>query len=253
MKKFIAAMLLPFATTAVWADTQSVKDNIEEATKGRFPASQITVRREVPLDEFKGFYEVSIAGQNLLVHESGKYAVIGDVFDFTQMANISQDFRNLAMAEKAKGVIAKLDESNFITFTPSTDKIGTLYAFTDPTCGYCRRMHNERDVLLSAGVEIKYIPYPRGGLQVGEETYEKSKQMMCSDTPQQAITELKNGVDGGKYVQQRYDSECVAKVREGYRAGGEIGISGTPFMYLSTGKAVPGYIAPVAVIAEFKK
>ena len=39
------------------------------------------------------------------------------------------------------------------------------YIFTDVDCGYCRKLHKEVPALNKAGIEVRYLAFPRGGLQ----------------------------------------------------------------------------------------
>ena len=42
----------------------------------------------------------------------------------------------------------------------------SITVFTDISCGYCRKLHRELNDLLDAGITVKYLAFPRGGLQV---------------------------------------------------------------------------------------
>lgn len=254
MKKTIlaATLVLLGTSTAVFADVnQTVVDNIKKANNGRFAQANVKVIREVPLDSFKGFYEVSIDGQILVVNKNGKDAVVGEVYDLDAMKNLTAEYKASKQSEIAKVEIEKLSENNFINFEPTKEKIGTMYVFTDTTCGYCEKLHDEISKYAEGGVEVKYIPYPRGGAQEGSQGYEESKQMMCATDKKSAITALKAKTAGNTYVQASYDPKCVELVANGLKAGAEIGLTGTPFLYLSNGISIPGYQPAEQIINMF--
>jgi thiol:disulfide interchange protein DsbC len=252
MKKLIVSLLFSLLAANAYADEALLIKNLKKMNNGRFADANIQVLRPVPIPAMKGFYEVTLDSQALVVHESGLYAIIGDVYNLDNMTNLSVEYRTKHMSTIAKKEIAKFRESDFITFKPRADKIGTLYVFSDTTCDYCKKLHNEVEELQAAGVEVKYISYPRGGINEGSRGYEQAKQMMCADDKQKAITELKSGIDAGKYVKEQYNEQCVESVKQGLAAGEAIGITGTPFIYLSTGISIRGYQPSAAIIEKFK-
>ena len=40
----------------------------------------------------------------------------------------------------------------------------TVYVFTDITCGYCQRFHRDVAELNSNGVAVRYLAFPRAGI-----------------------------------------------------------------------------------------
>jgi thiol:disulfide interchange protein DsbC len=252
MKKTILGLALMAITSSAMANDVLV-DNLKKASNGRFANSNISVIREVPTPSLKGFYEITLDGQPMIVHKNGVDAIVGDLYNLDTMINTSAAKRTERMASVAKKEIDSLSEDTFVTFAPKSEKIGTMYVFTDSTCGYCKKLHAEIDELQSGGVEVKYIPYPRGGAQEGSAGYEQAKQYMCATDIKQAMTDIKAGTDDGKYVSQSgYDPKCVSTVTRGLAAGAAIGMSGTPFIYLSSGEAIPGYQPAASIITKLK-
>ena len=149
------------------------------------------------------------------------------------------------------GGINNIDDASKI-IDEGVEKIGSMYVFTDPTCPYCQRVHEEISDYKSAGVEVNYIPYPRSGVDGGRD-YETLKKIVCADDPEQAMTDFKNGTAGNKYSSVGGDQKCHDIVAAGYQAGQEVGVTGTPFIYLSNGQTIPGYNPSQAVIARFEQ
>lgn len=256
MKKLILStiMLSGFASMASFASEESfLIEKIKSVNNARFADATVEVMRKAPLEGFKDFYEVSIDGQVLIVHKNGTDAVIGEVFDLERMVNLTAEYKSANQSKVAKSEIAKLSEDNFITFSTKNNKIGTMYVFTDTTCGYCKKLDNEMEDYLAKGIDVKYIPYPRGGIKDGAVGYEESKMMMCAKDKQTAIAELKSGIAGDKYKKDVYDAKCVEYIAKGLAAGAKIGLSGTPFIYLSNGVSIPGYQGADNIEKAFKK
>jgi thiol:disulfide interchange protein DsbC len=216
------------------------------------------------LEEYglSGFYEVKLGGRDAgVMNSTGEFFILGNVIQFVNGThkNLTAEYENKALSENAAKAIEQIPDDNMVTYSPEGEKVGTAYVFTDTTCGYCRKLHSELDQLLEGGVEVKYIPYPRAGFNpevpVGRNKDGSLKmgknqglvdlsQVFCAEDKQQALTDIKNGVAGDKYNTEAYKegmTSCNKKVEVGYTIGQTVGFSGTPFIYLSNGNAIPGY------------
>jgi thiol:disulfide interchange protein DsbC len=248
----MSIMMCSFANAT--DDFSKIESSLRQVNDGRFKDSNVKVVRKVDLVGANGLYEVTIDGQTLVTTEDGKYGIIGDLFDLENMINLSAEERNKAMVDVVKAEIPKLSDDDMVVFPSTTGETkGSLYVFTDPTCGYCQKLHQEVEQYSSAGIAVKYIPYPRSALEDGQAGYEQTKQIMCADDKLEAMTKIKDGSHGGTFVKESYDDECVAKVAKGKELGMKVGLSGTPFLYLSTGEVIPGYQPVANVISMFSK
>ncbi|RUO19029.1 hypothetical protein CWE08_10760 [Aliidiomarina iranensis] len=220
----------------------------------QFQNAPITVFRELSEFGFPNFYEISIGSQSMIVNRSGEYAVLGDLFQLEGVNNLSANFRNERLATAAENEMANISSELTIAFPANqgVPELGSLYIFTDPTCPYCQRLHNERETYAEAGVNLYYIPYPRSGLNGGRD-YQELLQIMCADDSAQAMTDFKNSEAGNKYAIQGDDTECRELVRQGFAMGQRIGISGTPFIIQSTGGVIPGYNPARAIINQLRQ
>jgi thiol:disulfide interchange protein DsbC len=217
-------------------------------------------------------YEIKLGGKdNGVMTADGKYVFLGDIINFDNgtHTNISADYRLSLMASTAEDEINSLSEDVFVTYKPTVDKIGTLYVYTDTTCGYCVKLHNEIEQLTSAGVEVKYIPYPRSSAaeevpvsrnEAGELVYGENKTLIqlgsiyCQEDKATALTHVKSGGTTENYL-PAYEANkeaCNDIVKKGYDSGQNIGFDGTPFLYLDNGKVVPGYQPASSIINMFK-
>ena len=230
-----------------------VKANVEAANV-RFGGANIVVHRELSDLDLPGLYEASIDGQALVVTSDGKTAIVGDVFSLSTMTNLTRLEKQKGQALLVEQEIAKLDESDFVTYPVSGKKVGQLYVFSDTTCGYCKKLHREIENYQQAGIEVKYIPYPRSALMDGEPAFERMKQVMCAEDKTVAMTEIKAGTDNGAYAKDAYADTCVDSIRKGQMAGRKVGLEGTPLMYLVGAdiQIIPGYQASENVISLFK-
>ncbi|MFC4701633.1 bifunctional protein-disulfide isomerase/oxidoreductase DsbC [Glaciecola siphonariae] len=118
-----------------------------------------------------------------------------------------------------------------IEFKAKNEKY-VVNVFTDATCGYCRKLHNEMDQLNELGITVRYLAFPRAGINSG--VYQDAVSIWCSKNPQDAITKAKAG-------EQVASATCENAVAEQYNFGKQIGVNGTPNIVLPDGSVVPGY------------
>jgi protein-disulfide isomerase len=118
------------------------------------------------------------------------------------------------------------------------EKKGDLYVFTDPTCGYCKKVDSEMDQYLDAGIEVHYIPYIRSGLEYTDAMgYQQWRDALCySKDPAKAYhyTIHPSGDKLASLLDHKSPEpeNCDKLIAEGYKYGQTLGISGTPFMYV---------------------
>lgn len=180
-------------------------------------------------------YQVSTNRGFFYVSEDGKYLMQARIL------NIDEGMRNeteLALSSlRIKGVSEMA--SSAITFKADNEKYA-VSVFTDITCGYCRKFHNEIEQLNDLGITVNYLAFPRAGLN--SDIYRDMVSVWCAKNPQKALTNAKAGssVDA---------ASCENKVAEQYMLGQKLGVNGTPNIILPDGSLIPGY-QPAATLAK---
>ena len=233
---FAAAVLclvtLASAVTVAAEPSKPSKDAAAELEK-RFsqvrPDLSFTVLGEALVP---GFYEVQIQGGPVLyVSHDGNYFFDGSLYQVT--ASQFVDVRDLALIKRRRDLFATRRTDDMIIFKPEGETKAIINVFTDVDCGYCRKLHKEVPELLAMGVEVRYLAYPRAGID--SDSFRKIATAWCAKSPQQALTDIKNGDNVPLNV-------CSGNpVAEHYRLGGELGVTGTPAIVLMDGTMIPGY------------
>lgn len=181
-----------------------------------------------------GIYEVQInGGPTLYVTADGDFFILGDLFSvgIGGIVNLAEQQRDL----QRRDLLAVVKPEDMIIFPALGEARGSVTVFTDVDCFYCQKLHKEVPALNQAGVEVRYLAYPRAG--VGSESYRKIATAWCSDNPQQAITQLKNR-------ETLEDNVCPGNpVAEQYMLGQQMGVTGTPALVLESGQMLPGYMS----------
>lgn len=86
------------------------------------------------------------------------------------------------------------------------------------------------------GIEIRYLAYPRAGLN--SPSAAKLESAWCADDQQAALDKLKN-------LQPVEPKSCEASpVAKHYITGGKLGVNATPAILLPNGELNLGYVPP---------
>lgn len=135
-----------------------------------------------------------------------------------------------------------IDASELITFEArgAGKPRYTVTVFTDPDCGYCRKLHGEIDKITELGVRVRYAAYPRSG--PGTDSWRKTEMVWCAKDRAAAITAAKLG-------EPVASPACDSPVARQYALATQMGIRGTPMILLDNGASVGGYL-PAALLLE---
>ena len=140
-----------------------------------------------------GISEVQIEnGPMIYATDDGAYFFLnGDLHQAngTGAVNLPETRR----AEARQQQLAAVSVDDMVVFAPEGPSRGHITVFTDVTCCYCQKLHREVDQLNAQGVEVRYLAFPRSGIE--SEGAEKLATAWCADDQQTALTELKAGVE----------------------------------------------------------
>lgn len=210
--------------------------DLAEVLKRRLPDVNVTAVGASPIP---GFLVVEIEGGVMLhVTEDGSYAIAGVLYALTDQGPV--DPFEPRRAAKRLALIADVPVDQMIVFAPVGETRAVLNVFTDPDCGFCRKLHAEVPELNSYGIEVRYLAFPRMG--IGSETYDRLVSAWCAENPQDAMTDLKLG-------RKIPSNSCQNPVAEQYEMGKVVGVEGTPTMVTADGELIGGYV-PAAQLAQ---
>jgi thiol:disulfide interchange protein DsbC len=220
----ISGLLLAVTFTAQAQDDFST---VEERIRSMAPNAETIAISETPID---GILMVQVNGDVVYMTADGRYMIQGRVVDM----DTREDLTESAKSEVRKELIAAVDTSKQITFSPEEPEY-ELMVFTDIDCGYCRKLHAQMEEYNENGIAISYMAFPRAG--IGSHSYEKAVSVWCSDDQQAALTQAKLGAEP--------DSEqCDNPIAEQYQLGMALGVTGTPALLTADGTLIPGYVPP---------
>ncbi len=165
----------------------------------------------------------------------GKFLLLGELINVESRANLTQlDRERLQSSENKQiaAVMAGLKEDTMIVMGPRPARV-TMTVFTDVDCTYCARFHLDVPELNRNGVRVRYLLYPRAG--AGSDSYRKAVAAWCAQDRVKAIGMAKAG--------QPIDMKtCANPVDEHMRLAEQMGVSGTPTIFLDNGRRIGGYL-----------
>lgn len=192
----------------------------------------------------KGLYQVQLEGGRVLyMSGDGQYLMQGYLYQMRdgQMLNLTEQAESVAVARQ----LDALPRNEMVIFAPKNPKTH-ITVFTDTDCGYCQLLHKEVPELNRQGVEVRYLAYPRAG--VDSSTYKDLVSVWCAKDQQDAMNQAK----ARKKIPA---ATCENPVAAQYKLGQMIGVQGTPAIFLANGQLIPGYqpadkLAPAALQAR---
>lgn len=220
----LATSALLFAIQAVHASDFAA---VEARLATLVPDVSEVVINETPVD---GLLEVRIGSDVVYITADGQHLLQGRLVDLETRTDLTDAAKTEMRAEQ----LANIDPSTFVTFGPE-NPTHQLLVFTDPDCGYCRRLHEQVDGYAEAGIQINYLAFPRAG--EGSATYQKLVSVWCAEDQHKAMDIAKTGGSLPK-------AECDNPVADHYRFGQLMGVTGTPALMTFNGTLIPGYVPP---------
>ena len=211
--------------------------NIRTVLLNTQPGIDIQAIVPSPID---GLFEVRIQnGQAIFASADAEYFLPSDMYQATSdgLVNLGEGRRN----EIRFDLIASVDEADMIIYPANGETKATLTVFTDVDCPYCQRLHSEIDQLNEYGITIRYLAFPRSGLD--EVTYPKMVSTWCAENRNLIFTTVSRGA-------AIPETDCLNPVADQYQLGRLVGVTGTPTLVFEDGSIVPGYV-PADDLAAF--
>lgn len=218
MYKLIFTLLASLTMTATYANEAEIKSTLMKKVP------QLGQIKQVNKSAVPGFYEVITQDHLFYSDEKANFLIDGAIYDLKSMRNITEersrklfaiDFSKLPLENAIKEVIGKGERK--------------LAVFTDPNCGYCKKLEGE--LLHMDNVTVYHFLFP---LFPGSE--EKSRNVWCSKDRLQAWNDM---MHDGKIPAA---ANCDTPLEKNLALGRALKINGTPALIFSDGTIIPGYL-----------
>ena len=248
-KSYLAVFFILFSSSSVSVSADekvSVPAEITQNPHGeKLDAAMLKAKLKLTLGmDVEQVSKTPIPGIALVVTNKGLFyaSYDGNYFIQGKVYSIGETVINLADESLARLRVEGMEKfSDDMIVYPAKDEKHVVTVFTDITCGYCRKMHEQIAAYNDNGITIRYLAYPRSGIfdQNGGLTkgFQDLRSIWCNEDPNAALTKAKLGSG----VAQRI---CNKPVEEEFNFGRQVGVNGTPAIMLANGMMIPGYQAP---------
>lgn len=216
------------------ADAQDTKppEALEELVINGQAVTTESIRR---VDLEGPVYEVRLRnGDTFYSDAQGRHMVVGELYDNAPdgLVNITERYDRQARLDQ----LDDIPDEKTVVYPAQGDVVGEITVFTDTTCPYCQRLHQEIEKLTTAGVTVRYVPFPRAG--TASPAANQLAQVLCSKSPTDAMTRAFHG----EPLQPTPVKSCRTAVDDGFALGQQFGVQGTPSIVLPNGEMGEGYV-----------
>lgn len=221
MKKLLTPIL--FAAALLSQPVHAGENEIRQSLQSKLP--KIGKIEHIVKTPYSGLYEVVIGDQLLYTDAKGEYLFDGNVIDLKTRSNLSEarrqqlfaiDFDKLPLDIALKRV--KGDGSRRMAY------------FTDPNCGYCKKLEKELSKVSNVTLYLFIGPI------FSPASAETVRNIQCAKDPLKAWDELM--LNGNAPAQ----ASCATKTDRVMALAKKMGVNGTPNLVFGNGMQAPGYM-----------
>ncbi|MDV7105219.1 thioredoxin fold domain-containing protein [Vibrio sp. TH_r3] len=213
--------------------------------KAQFEKMGVEVISIIPAS-IDGLFEVDTSGGMVFSNVQGDQFIAGTLYALDD----NGEYVDVIAERKAPLNAAKIEQyvDDMIVYPAKNEKY-VITVFTDTTCGYCVRLHGQMDQYNDLGITVRYLAYPRQG--PNGPVAQQMAEVWCSDDPAKAMTSAKSGQTLNNHVDNL--AQCSQKIVEQYSLGRELGIQGTPAVFLPNGALLAGYMPPAGMLQRIEQ
>ena len=182
-----------------------------------------------------GVYEVLVGNDIFYTDANSKYLIQGEIIEIATGKNITEQ----KQADLNRIKWSELNPSNALKVVRGNGS-RQLAVFSDPNCGYCKRLDKSLQQLDNVTIYTYLIPI------LSPDSAQKSKQIWCSADPQKTYIDwMINGTTpSGK-------SDCTTPLDKNMAFAKTYGITGTPTIFFTDGSRFPGAVQITDIEKKF--
>jgi len=234
LNKFLSALTVIYLTLASigFAHAQSeqqIKTDLQKKL-----GSNAKVKSVTP-GPISGIYEVIVGNEVFYTDKNSKYLIQGEIINLDTGKNITEQ----RQSDLNRIKWADLPQANAIK-TVRGNGSRQLAIFSDPNCGYCKRLEKSLQQLDNVTLYTYLIPI------LSPDSTQKAKQIWCSSDPYKSYTDwMINGISpSGK-------GDCATPLDKNLALAKTYGITGTPTLFFTDGSRFPGAVQITDIEKKF--
>ncbi len=229
MKKILLILISSFIFLSCTKNITTDKD-VKKAMQEKYPNVRIDSIEKLN----DSFFEIAIQEQIFYLTTDFRHLIAGNIIDFQTGNNLTENSIKL----KRKSYLSKIKNEDTVFYEPKkTNHIITI--FTDTSCPYCQKLHNEIDDLLVNNIAIRYVLFSRNG--VDDDAYRDMVAVWCANDKKKAL----DRVFDNNFIS---DKSCINPIANNYALASDLNVNGTPMIFIEDGTVIPGYVSSEKII-----
>ncbi|MDD3884051.1 MAG: DsbC family protein [Gallionella sp.] len=217
MRKVLGLALMFLSLSVVAGENE-----IRQSLQSKFP--NIGKIEHIKKTPYGGLYEVVIGEQLIYADEKGQYLFDGSVIDAQTRRDLTEERRQQLFAIDFNALPLNLA----VKKVKGNGKRKMAY-FTDPNCGYCKRLEKELSKVTDVTLYLFLYPIFQGSDEI-------VRNVHCAKDPAKAWDNLMlNG-------QKPPTAKCKVPTEQVIALGKKMRVNGTPNLIFGNGAQSPGYL-----------
>lgn len=252
-KLLVATVLAFISVTAVAANTPQIAPDITKEQKTAVMNAMDKISKQagkklevaaIAHSPVPGLLQVTSDLNIFYMTPDGEYVFLGDLIDTNKKKNnwsvTEQEMRLLRVQ-----ALNAVSTNDMIIFPATAKKIGTVTVFTDIDCPYCHRLQENIKDYTDAGIEIRYMAFPRSGPKT--KSFDEAIKVWCAADKAKAYN------DAIELKEFPKDSCKNNPVMMEFDLGQKMGINGTPTIVLDNGAKIGGLVDVKTLVKIIKE
>jgi thiol:disulfide interchange protein DsbC len=221
LKHLFSTLLLCVSIASV-AQEAVIKKAVEDRIGNGLKVDSV-LRSPMP-----GLFEVRIGTDVFYSDDKGQYLIMGQIQDLKTGKNYTQErLDGLAL----EAVFSPANKANALKMVKGNGK-REIAVFEDANCGYCKKLRGELEKLTNVTIYTYLIPI------LAQDSETKMRGVWCAKDRNKSYDDwMMRGV-----TPAAADERCTVPVEQNQALAKNLRVSGTPAIFFSGGKRVPGYI-----------
>ncbi len=225
MAKIIKRFGIAFVLLSLFGSANAMSEKQIRSELQKRLGTSANVRNITP-SPIPGLFEVQINNEILYTDSAAKYLIQGEMIDLATGTNLTskrqEDVNRIKWSE--------LPQTNAIKIVRGNGS-RQIAVFSDPNCGYCKRLEKTLQQLDNVTIYNYLIPI------LSADSAQKSKQIWCAADQQKVWNDwmLSNITPSGK-------SDCANPIDKNMAIAKTYGINGTPTIFFTDGSRFPGAV-----------
>lgn len=217
LSKWLALFLLAWLSSA-----QAGENEIRQSLQNKLP--NVGKLEHIVKTPYAGLYEVIVNDQLLYTDAQGQYLFDGSVIEVKSRRDVTEERRRQLFSIE----FDKLPLDLAVKKVKGNGKRKLAY-FTDPNCGFCKRLEKELSKIDNVTLYVFLYPMFQGSDEI-------VRNVSCAKDPVKAWDDLMlNGIAPA-------GASCKTPTDKVLALGKKLRVTGTPNLIFGDGMQVPGYL-----------